>query len=345
MPILSRTEKGDFLKVFQSKNVLVTGGLGFIGSNLAMKLVELGARVTLVDSLIPEYGGSLWNIEPVKDKVCVNISDVRDEHSMKYLVKGQDYLFNLAGQTSHVDSMHNPYPDLEINARAQLFILEACRRHNPEIKIVFASTRQLYGKPEYLPVDERHPTHPVDVNGINKMAGEWYHLVYNNVYGLRASVLRLTNTYGPRMRVKDARQTFLGIWIRRLIEGKPFLVFGDGKQVRDFNFVDDLVKALLMVAASDDANGEIYNLGADDPITLKDTADLLVELNDGGSYEFVPFPEDRQTIDIGDYYGDYRKIRSRLGWKPETPLAEGLKKTLAFYREFSAHYWPNNHVS
>jgi len=182
---------------FSGTNVLITGGLGFIGSNLAMRLVELGAHVTLVDSLIPEYGGNLWNIEPVKERVRVNISDVRDEHSMKYLVQGQDYLFNLAGQTSHVDSMNNPYPDLEINARAQLSILEACRRHSPGIKLVFASTRQMYGAPRYLPVDERHPLSPVDVNGINKMAGEWYHLVYNNVYGIRASVLRLTNTYGP----------------------------------------------------------------------------------------------------------------------------------------------------
>lgn len=324
---------------FTSKNIVITGGVGFIGSNLALRLVELGANVTLVDSLIPEYGGNLWNIEPIKDKVRVNISDVRDEHSMKYLVKNQHYLFNLAGQTSHADSMNNPYPDLEINARAQLFILEACRRHNPEIKLVFASTRQMYGKPEYLPVDERHPLHPVDVNGINKMAGEWYHLVYNNVYGIRASVLRLTNTYGPRMRVKDARQTFLGIWIRRLIEGKPILVFGDGKQIRDFNYVDDAVDALLMAAASDDANGEIYNLGADDPINLKDTAKLLIEINNRGTYEIVPFPEDRKVIDIGDYYGDYRKIRSRLGWKPTTALEEGLKKTLDFYHQFHDRYW------
>jgi len=332
-------------KIFQSKNILITGGLGFIGSNLALSLVEFGANVTLVDSLIPEYGGNLRNIEPIKDKVRVNISDVRDEHSMKYLVKGQDYLFNLAGQTSHLDSMNNPHSDLEINVRAQLFILEACRKHNPDIKIVFASTRQIYGKPEYLPVDERHLLHPVDVNGINKMAGEWYHLVYNNVYGLRASVLRLTNTYGPRMRVKDARQTFLGIWIRRLIEGKPILVFGDGKQVRDFNYVDDVIQSFLLAAASDQANGEIYNLGADDPISLKDTAELLIEANGGGTYEIVSFPEDRKIIDIGDYYGDYRKIRSQLGWKLVTPLAEGLKKTLDFYRQFSAHYWEPDYAS
>lgn len=324
-------------------NILITGGLGFIGSNLAMRLVELGANVTLVDSLIPEYGGNLWNIEPVKDKVRVNISDVRDEHAMKYLIQGHDYLFNLAGQTSHVDSMNNPFPDLEINARAQLSILEACRKYNPGIKLVFASTRQLYGAPQYLPVDEKHPLAPVDVNGINKMAGEWYHLLYNNVYGIRAAVLRLTNTYGPRMRVKDARQTFLGIWIRNIIEGKPVLVFGDGRQIRDFNYVDDVVEALLLCARSEDANGEIFNLGADDPINLKDTAKLLVQEAGSGGYEIVPFPADRKAIDIGDYYADYRKIRAKLGWKPVVSLKEGLVRTLEYYREHAPRYWEAGH--
>jgi UDP-glucose 4-epimerase len=328
---------------FEGKRTLITGGIGFLGSNLALRLVELGAEVTLVDSLIPEYGGNLWNIESIKSWVRVNISDVRDEHSMKYLIQGQDFLFNLAGQTSHVDSMNNPFPDLEINARAQLSILEACRKHNPGIKLVFASTRQMYGAPQYLPVDERHPLAPVDVNGINKMAGEWYHLVYNNVYGIRASVLRLTNTYGPHMRVKDARQTFLGIWIRQILEGKELQVFGDGKQIRDFSYVDDVVEAMLLCAESEDANGEIFNLGADDPINLKDTAELLTRVCGTGSYRIVPFPPERKAIDIGDYYGDYRKLRSKLGWKPSVPLEEGLRRTVDFYREHGGHYWEAEH--
>lgn len=327
------------MNALDGKRILITGGLGFIGSNLAIRLVELGGDVTLVDSLIPEYGGNLWNIEPAKNKLRVNISDVRDEHAMKYLIQGHDFLFNLAGQTSHVDSMNNPYPDLEINARAQLSILEACRKYNPGIKVVFASTRQLYGAPQYLPVDERHPLAPVDVNGINKMAGEWYHLLYNNVYGIRAAVLRLTNTYGPRMRVKDARQTFLGIWIRNLLEDKPILVFGDGRQIRDFNYVDDVVEALLLCAVSEDANGEIFNLGADDPINLKDTAELLVKVAGYGRYELVPFPDDRKAIDIGDYYADYRKIRAKLGWKPAVPLEDGLMRTLAYYGDHAPKYW------
>ena len=324
---------------FSGKRVLITGGIGFIGSNLAGALVRLGARITLVDSLIPEYGGNLWNIEPFKDALQVNISDVRDEHAMKYLVKGQDYLFNLAGQTSHLDSMQNPYLDLEINARAQLSILEACRHHNPAIKLVFASTRQLYGAPKYLPVDEEHPLHPVDVNGINKLAGEWYHLVYTNVYGIRSVVLRLTNTYGPRMRVKDASQTFLGIWVRRIVEGKPFQIFGDGLQLRDYNYVDDLVDALLACAVSPAADGQIFNLGAEPPVSLKETAETLLRAAGSGSYEMVPFPPERKVIDIGNYYGDYSKIKRMIGWQPKVGLEEGLARTVTYYRENRCHYW------
>ena len=323
--------------IFEGRNVLITGGLGFIGSNLAHRLVELGAQLTLVDSLIPEYGGNLFNIAGMEDRVKINISDVRDEHSFRYLIQGQDYLFNLAGQTSHLDSMQDPYADLEINCRSQLSILEACRKYNPRIKIVFASTRQIYGKPEYLPVDETHLLRPVDVNGINKMAGEWYHILYNNVYGIRACALRLTNTIGPRMRVKDARQTFLGIWVRLLIEGKPFEVWG-GEQLRDFTYVDDAVDAFLMAAASDESNGQIFNLGGDCVISLKDLADLLIQVNGGGEHINHSYPVERKRIDIGDYYSDFSRIRSALGWEPKVPLREGLARILTFYREHMKHY-------
>jgi len=321
----------------KGSKVLITGGLGFIGSNLARRLVDLGAQVTLVDSLIPTYGGNLFNIAGIEDRVRVNISDVRDEHSMKYLVQGQDILFNLAGQTSHMDSMHDPFTDLEINARAQLFILEACRRYNPGIKIVFASTRQVYGRPQYLPVDEDHPLRPVDINGVNKLAGEWYHLLYHDVYGLRTVVLRLTNTIGPRMRVKDARQTFLGIWIRLVVEGKPFEVWG-GEQLRDFTYVDDAVAALLLAATHDNADGRVFNLGGDGAIRLKALADRLIAVNGGGEYVVREFPPDRKRIDIGDFYADDRRIRQALGWAPQVPLAEALARTLAFYREHLPHY-------
>jgi UDP-glucose 4-epimerase len=329
----------DFTPHFTGKRVLITGGLGFIGSNLARRLAALGARVLLVDSLIPEYGGNVFNIAGIEEQVQVNIADVRDEHGMRYLVQGQDYIFNLAGQVSHIDSMNDPYTDLEINARSQLSLLEACRHRNPQAKIIFASTRQLYGKPEYLPVDERHPQRPIDVNGINKMAGEWYHIVYHNVYRLPTVSLRLTNTYGPRMRVKDARQTFLGWWLRQLVEGKTLQVYGDGRQLRDFNYVDDAVAALLQAAVCDAADGQIYNLGDDHPISLLALAELLIEINGRGSFEIIPFPADRKPIDIGDYYGDYRKIQQELGWEPQVSLRAGLEQTLAYYHKHGEKYF------
>jgi dTDP-glucose 4,6-dehydratase/UDP-glucose 4-epimerase len=327
------------LSKYANSRVLITGGLGFIGSNLARRLSAMGAKITIVDSLIPEYGGNLFNIADIRDKVTVNVCDVRDPVAMAHMIKGVDYLFNLAGQTSHLDSMDDPQTDLDINAKAQLYILEACRKFNQDIKIVFASTRQLYGKPEYLPVDEKHPVRPVDVNGINKLAGEWYHLLYNNVYGIRACALRLTNTYGPRMRVCDARQTFLGIWVRHLIEGRSIKVFGDGMQLRDFNYVDDCVDALLMAGAAEATNGNVYNLGSEEVIGLKPLAEMMTGLGHGGTYELVPFPVERKAIDIGDYYSDFSMIRNALGWEPKTGLHEGLERTIAYYQENHDHYW------
>lgn len=279
----------------------------------------------------------MFNIAGIEDKVKVNISDVRDAFSMNHLVRGQDYLFNLAGQTSHMDSMQDPYADLEINCRAQLSVLEACRNYNPGIRVVFASTRQFYGKPEYLPVDEKHLLQPVDVNGINKMAGEWYHIVYNNVYGVRSCALRLTNTYGPRMRIKDARQTFVGVWMRLLLEGKPFEVWG-GEQLRDFTYVDDAVEAMLSAATHDQAMGRSFNLGGEAVISLKQLADTLVQENGGGEYIIRAFPEDRKKIDIGDYYSDFGLIQTVLGWRPTVDLRRGLRQTLAFFRENFQHY-------
>ena len=324
---------------YADSKILITGGLGFIGSNLARALATQGADVTLADSLIPQYGGNLFNIEGIRDKVKVNVCDVRDPFAMAYLLKDKDYLFNLAGQTSHMDSMTNPQTDLEINAAAQLSILESCRKVNPAIKIVFASTRQLYGKPDYLPVDEKHPIRPVDVNGINKLAGEWYHLLYNNVYGVRACSLRLTNTYGPGMRVKDARQTFLGIWVRLLLQGEPLKIFGDGLQQRDFNYVDDCVEALLLAGANDVANGKIYNLGCNEVVGLKVLAEMMVDLGYGGSFELIPFPPERKAIDIGNYYSDFSLIAKELGWQPKVGLREGLQRTMAYYEAHHSHYW------
>ncbi|HZE12329.1 MAG TPA: NAD-dependent epimerase/dehydratase family protein [Chthoniobacterales bacterium] len=323
---------------FANARVLITGGLGFIGSNLARRLVALGSEVTVVDSLIPDYGGNLYNVEDIRDRIQINVSDVRDTHSLRHLVQDKDYLFNLAGQTSHLDSMTNPMPDLEINCQAQLSILETCRAGNPKIKIVFASTRQIYGRPARLPVDETHPLNPVDVNGINKIAGEQYHLLYNNVHGIAATALRLTNTIGPRMRIKDARQTFVGLWVRQLLEGKPISVWG-GKQLRDFTDVEDAVDAFLMAAASATTNGEIYNLGGSEVIDLAGLAKLMIEVNGAGHFDIREFPADRLAIDIGDYYSDFSKIRTQLGWEPKRTLRETIEATLSYFKDSMAQYW------
>ena len=293
--------------------------------------------MAIVDSLVPEYGGNRRNLAGISGRIKVHIADVRDWPALPKLVRGRDFLFNLAGQTSHLDSMTDPQTDLDINCRAQLAILEACRRHNPDIRIVFASTRQIYGRPDYLPVDERHPLRPVDVNGIDKIAGESFHLLYSRVHGIRATALRLTNTIGPRMRVKDARQTFVGVWIRRVLEGRPFEVWGGG-QWRDFTYVDDAVRAFLLAAARPEAVGKVFNLGGPPPVTLRHLAAMLVAINGSGVFSVREFPRERKKIDIGDYYADDRLIARQLGWKPQTDLRTALARTLEFYRRELRYY-------
>jgi UDP-glucose 4-epimerase len=331
------TDRSDAFSAFRGKKVLVTGGLGFIGSNLSRHLVELGALVTSVDNMDPSCGGNLFNVAGIEDKMKIEFADVRDEHSIYRLVQDQDYLFNLAGHTSHIDSMTNPLSDLRINCEAQLSILEACRKRNPAIKIVFASTRQVYGTPKYLPVDEAHPLKPVDVNGINKLAGESYHTLYCHVYGIRACSLRMTNTFGPRMGIRDTRHTFLGVWIRLLLEGHPFEVWG-GQQLRDFNYIDDCIEALELAAAHENTCGQVFNLGDSQVISLQELADLLVDINGGGKYEVRPFPEDPRKIDIGDYYSEYARFAEAVGWKPRVGLREGLAKTIDYFRANLNHY-------
>jgi len=323
---------------FRGKNVLITGGMGFVGSNLAIALVSKGAKVTLVDSMVRDTGGNLFNIKDIAEKVLINFSDVRDEHSMNFLVRGKDIMFNLAGQVSHIDSMVDPYTDLDINARSQLSILEACRKYNPGIKIVYASTRQVYGKPEYLPVDERHPLNPVDINGVNKLAGEWYHVLYDSVYGIKSVSLRMTNTFGPRLLMKHSRQGFIGWFVRQVIEGKEIRIFGDGQQLRDLNYIDDVVDALLICAENDGLNGKIFNLGNHPPITLEEIAKLLIKINRGGKYRLIPFPKESRKIDIGHYYASFDKFRDATGWEPKVGYEEGLRRMMAYYKKNIKHY-------
>jgi UDP-glucose 4-epimerase len=323
---------------YKGRRVMITGGLGFIGSNLAHRLVALGADVLLVDSLIPDYGGNLFNIDGIADRVRVNVADVRQASTMNYLVQGRSVIFNLAGQVSHIDSMRDPHTDLDINCRSQLTLLEACRRHNPETKVVYASTRQIYGRPDFLPVTEQHLVRPTDVNGINKAAGEYYHLVYNNVFGVRACALRLTNVYGPRQLIKHNRQGFIAWFIRLAVEGQEIQVFGDGSQIRDFVYVDDAVDAFLLAAMREDCNGEAFNVGGREHIAHRDLVTLLVALAGSGRYRFVEWPSEKKAIDIGSFYADSSHFTRTTGWEPRVPLREGLQRTLEFYRHHLDKY-------
>ena len=327
-----------YREYYRGRRVMVTGGLGFIGSNLAHHLVALGADVLLVDGMLPDYGGNLFNIADIKDCVHVNISDVRNDTVMGVLVRDREVMFNLAGQVSHIDSMNDPYTDLDINCRAQLSMLEACRRHNPGIRVVFAGTRQVYGKPDRLPVDEHHLVRPLDVNGVNKAAGEYYHLLYNNVFGVRACSLRLTNVYGPRQLIRHSRQGFIGWFIRLAIEDAEIQIFGDGSQMRDFVFVDDAADAFLRAGASAACDGEVFNVGGLEPISHRDLVALLLDVAGAGSMRYVPWPPDKLRIDIGSFYSDTSKFAGATGWRPTVPLREGISRTIEFYRANMPHY-------
>jgi UDP-glucose 4-epimerase len=322
---------------YAGKPVLVTGGLGFIGSNLAIRLVALGAKVTVVDSLVPELGGNRFNLAPVEGRVRVSTADLRD--GADDLVEGQEVVFSIAGQVSHVDSMTDPIADLELNCRSQFSLLEALRRRNPQARVVYAGSRQQYGRPRYLPVDEAHPLEPVDVNGINKAAAESAVLLYHRVHGLPACSLRLTNTYGPRMQMRHPRQGFVGWFVRLAVEGREIELFGGGESLRDFNEVEDVVDAFLLCGAADEAVGEVFNLGHPEAVTVRQFAELLLDVAGDGSLRERPFPEDRARIDIGSVFADYGKIRERLGWEPRIGLREGLERMVDYYRLHRGHYW------
>jgi UDP-glucose 4-epimerase len=327
-----------YREFYKGRRVMITGGLGFIGSNLAHHLVELGADILLIDSLLPGYGGNLFNIADIEDRVRVNIADIRMQSTMGVLARGQDVIFNLAGQVSHIDSMRDPYTDLEINCRAQLSMLEACRTNNPNVRVVFAGTRQVYGRPDYLPVDERHLVRPADINGVNKAAGEYYHLLYNNVFGVHACSLRLTNVYGPRQLIRHNRQGFIGWFIRLAIEDGDIQIFGDGSQMRDFVYVDDAADAFLRAGASDACDGDVFNVGGTEPISHRDLANLLVEVAGAGRIHYVEWPPEKKRIDIGSFYSDSTRFQQRVGWTPQIGLREGLKRTLTYYRAHLAEY-------
>lgn len=326
-----------FETFYAGRAVMVTGGLGFIGANLVHRLAALGAAVLVVDALLPDQGGNRANLAGLEGRVRLDLSDLRDRAAMDRLVRGQEVIFNLAGQVSHLDSMTDPAADLAVNALGPVNLLEACRAHNPDAIVAYASTRQIYGRPDYLPVDEAHPIRPVDVNGINKMAGEAYHTLYHQVYGMRTLSLRLTNTYGPRLRIKDARQTFLGVWLRHVLEDGTFEVWG-GEQKRDLVYVDDVVDAFLCAAATPAAHGKVFNVGGGPPVTLDHLAGTLVRVAGSGRFAHRAFPPERKRIDIGDYFADDWRFRAATGWAPTIPLEQGLARALDYFRPRLAAY-------
>lgn len=326
-------------RTWAGARVLITGGLGFIGSNLAIRLVKAGARVTLVDAMIPAYGGNRFNIRPIRDRVTVNFGDICDRHALDWLVRGQDYVFHLAGQVSHVMSMTDPFPDIEYNIKGTLVVLEALRRHNPRAKIIFTGTRGQYGPATHLPVNELAPTNPKAIYEISNLTAEKIIQVYHEIHGIPAVMLRLTNIYGPRAQMKHSQYGVVNWFVRLALDGMPIKVFGDGQIKRDFLYVDDCVNALLRCATCERAVGQIFNVGVDRPTTFLQLAETLTALCAGSRWEFAPFSPERRAQEPGHFYSDITKIRTVVGWEPVTPLEEGLRHTLDYYRAHRAHYW------
>lgn len=327
------------MNFYENKKILITGGLGFLGSNLAISLVRAGAGVTLLDAMLPLYGGNLFNIEEIKDKVEVIIGDIRDSELLGEVVRGKDLIFHIAAQTSHIDSMVDPFLDVDINCRGNIVFLESCRKFNPGVKIIYAGTRSQYGRVEYTPVDEMHPLNPADIYSVNKTAGEQYHFVYARSYGIRVSSLRINNTYGPRHQMKHGRYGILNWFIRIALEGGTIKVFGDGTQMRDYNYIDDVTDAFLRAGSSGNADGKIYNLGSGEPVRFIDLVNKIIKIAGSGRVEMVPWPEERKGIETGDYIASFEKMKNELGWQPKIPLDEGLRRTVAYYRKYKDRYW------
>jgi UDP-glucose 4-epimerase len=313
--------------------------MGFVGSNLVIALVQLGAQVTIVDAMIPGYGGNLFNIEPVRERVTVNFSDIRDVHVMNYLVAGQDFIFHLAGQVDHVLSLTDPYPDIDMNIKGTAVVMEACRQHNPNARVIYTGTRGQYGPVVSLPVNETAPTHPRGIYEISNLAAEKIVLVYHEIHGIRSVALRLTNIFGPRAQMHHSRYGVVNWFVRLAIEAKTIPVFGDGKIKRDFLYVDDCVEALLACANAESTYGEVLNVGVDHPTDFIELAEAVVKVSGSGRWEFAPFSPERKAQEPGDFYSDTSKIRSLAGWQPRTSLEEGLKYTVDYYRKFQSYYW------
>ena len=326
-------------KDFAGKAVLITGGMGFIGSSLATRLAELGANVTVIDAMIPDYGGNEFNLHPYRDRIRVNYCDIRDELAMNYLVRGQDFVFHLAGQVCHVMSLSNPFPDIEINITGTAVLMEALRKHNKDAIVVYTGTRGQYGPSVSQPVNEEAATNPKGIYEISNLTAEKIIKVYNDVHGVRSVLLRLSNIYGPRSQMKHSRFGVCNWFVRLAIDNQKIQVFGDGSILRDFCYVDDCVDAIMGVAIVPEAYGEVFNVGSDVPVCFLDLVKTIVKVGGQGGWEFAEFSPERKAQEPGDYYSDITKIKKYIGWRPKTSLEEGLTKTFDFYRKNREQYW------
>jgi UDP-glucose 4-epimerase len=295
--------------------------------------------VTVLDNLAEEQGGNRFNISGIESEVDVRIEDIRNEKAVAEAVRGQDFVFNMAAHVSHLESLNAPFHDLDVNVRGTLIVLEAIRQHAPSARVVYSGTRSEYGLIESTPVSEQHPLRPTEVNSANKAVGDLYHFAYHVAHGLHTVSLRLTNTYGPRMLTAHWRQGFINWFVRLAVEGGTFRLYGDGSQVRDLVYVDDVVRALLLAATTDAAAGQAINVGSGRPVSLKEIATTLIELTGKGNIEYVPFPDEARRIEIGDYVADTTKIAAMLDWKPAIPLREGLERSVRYFSQYHEHYW------
>ena len=324
--------------------VLITGGMGFVGSNLAIKLVEQGAVVTLLDSMLPLYGGNLFNCAPIRDSVQVNFSDIRDQNSMNYIVQHQDYIFHVAGQVSHVDSISDPFTDVDINVNGTLTVLEACRKFNTSARLIFTGTRGQYGPSIRQPVDEMAPTNPMGMYAITNLTAEKIVLMYHEVHHLDCVCLRITNTYGPRHQMKHDRYGVLNWFIRLAMDDETIPIFGDGQILRDFLYVDDLTDALLQCGLANRAIGETFNVGCGTPVSFLELIQQIIAVTGKGRYEFTGFTAERKALEPGDYWSDITKIKSVIGWEPRTTLQDGLQRTVEYYTANRDFYWMRGEV-
>src|SRR3989338_4557962 len=324
---------------FQGKNVLITGGLGFIGSNLAIQLVSMGAKVVLLDAMLPDYGGNLFNIAPVKDEVIINFGDICSEYTMDYLVKDKDYIFHLAGQVCHIMSLTNPFPDIDINIKGTAILMEACKKYNRDVKVIYTGTRGQYGSSVHLPVNEDAPTRPKGIYEISNLAAEHIIKVYNDIHGIRSIMLRLTNIYGPRAQMRHHRFGVVNWFIRQVLSGEMVKIFGNGKILRDFLYADDCVDAIIMSAENKRAFGEIFNVGIDKPTNFIELIDTIIKAAGQGDWEFAPFSPERKAQEPGDFYSDISKIKKIVGWQPRISLEDGINRTVEYYRKNKLWYW------